>query len=74
MTSAPKGGKTDSIRIRVNPIAHRKAKIVYNFGLSECNRIKGKQNTDCFYIMVSASRIICFIEQSHISLTFYNPS
>ena len=24
----------------VNPIALRKAKIVYNFGLSECNRIK----------------------------------
>ena len=23
-----------------NPIALRKAKIVYNFGLSECNRIK----------------------------------
>ena len=22
------------------PIAHRKAKIVYNFGLSECNRVK----------------------------------
>ena len=24
----------------INPIALRKAKIVYNFGLSECNRIK----------------------------------
>ena len=24
-----------------NPIALRKAKIVYNFGLSECNRVKG---------------------------------
>ena len=23
----------------VNPIAPRKAKIVYNFGLSECNRV-----------------------------------
>ena len=23
-----------------NPIALRKAKIVYNFGLSECNRVK----------------------------------
>ena len=23
-----------------NPIAFRKAKIVYNFGLSECNRVK----------------------------------
>ena len=26
---------------RFNPIALRKAKIVYNFGLSECNRVKG---------------------------------
>ena len=23
-----------------NPVALRKAKIVYNFGLSECNRVK----------------------------------
>ena len=26
----------------LNPIALRKAKIVYNFGLSECKRVKGK--------------------------------
>ena len=26
-----------------NPIALRKAKIVYNFGLSECNRVKHQQ-------------------------------
>ena len=26
----------------VNPITPRKAKIVYNFGLSECNRVKGR--------------------------------
>ena len=25
-----------------NPIALRKSKIVYNLGLSECNRVKGK--------------------------------
>ena len=40
----------------INPIALRKAKIVYNFGLSECNRVKSpsfpkriqliKQHTD----------------------------
>ena len=29
----------------VNPIALRKAKIVYNFGLSECNRVN---DTLCF--------------------------
>ena len=28
--------------LRVSPVAHRKAKIVCNFGLSECNRVKGK--------------------------------
>ena len=26
--------------ILINPIALRKAKIAYNFGLSECNRVK----------------------------------
>ena len=26
--------------LTLNPIALRKAKIVYNFGLSECNRVK----------------------------------
>ena len=26
--------------LNFNPIAFRKAKIVYNFGLSECNRVK----------------------------------
>ena len=28
----------------LNPIALRKAKIVYNFGLSECSRVKGYMN------------------------------
>ena len=28
-----------------NPVAHRKAKIVYHFGLSECNRVKTSQDT-----------------------------
>ena len=27
---------------KINPTALRKAKIVYNFGLSECNRVKQK--------------------------------
>ena len=29
-----------SLSMHLNPIALRKAKIVYNFGLSECNRVK----------------------------------
>ena len=28
----------------LDPIAHRKAKIVYNFGLSECNKVKTSQS------------------------------
>ena len=31
---------TDANISHFNPIALRKAKIVYNFGLSECNRVK----------------------------------
>ena len=27
-------------QVLINPTALRKAKIVYNFGLSECNRVK----------------------------------
>ena len=31
---------TNSVSENVNPFALRKAKIVYNFGLSECSRFK----------------------------------
>ena len=30
-------------RVNLNHIALRKTKIVYNFGLSECSRVKGKE-------------------------------
>ena len=30
----------ESLESNVNPVALRKAKIAYNFGLSECNRVK----------------------------------
>ena len=29
-----------SSAVNINPIALRKAKIAYNFGLSECNKVK----------------------------------
>ena len=29
-----------TVRVKFNPIALRKSKIVCNFGLSECNRVK----------------------------------
>ena len=41
----PFGRGLSKIRCTVNPIALRKAKIVYNFGLSECNRVRGKKST-----------------------------
>ena len=34
----------------INPIALRKAKIVYNFGLSECSRVKGYGYTSMFFL------------------------
>ena len=35
-----KSNNNHDIMTCLNPIALRKAKIVYNFGLSECNRVK----------------------------------
>ena len=32
--------KFNNVNFKLNPIALRKAKIVYNFGLSECIRVK----------------------------------
>ena len=34
-------GSYSTIFHYVNPVARRKTKIAYNFGLSECNRVKG---------------------------------
>ena len=34
----------------LNPIALRKANIVYNFGLSECNRVKMSRHTSVFQL------------------------
>ena len=36
----------------LNPIALRKAKIVYNFGLSKCSRVKVYRYTDMFFFVV----------------------
>ena len=52
-----KGGKnnndraafTVSISIHLNPSAFRKAKIIYNFGLSECNRVKSSFYTNSIH-------------------------
>ena len=37
---------------KFNPVALRKAKIVYNFGLSECNRVEALTSMNSqFYIL-----------------------
>ena len=41
------------ILYRLNPIALRKAKIAYNFGLSECNRVKGIKLVWFFSLQIS---------------------
>ena len=38
-----KVASSESLTSHLNPIALRKAKIAYNFGLSECNRVKCKE-------------------------------
>ena len=49
----------------VNPIALRKVKIVYNFGLSECNRVKNWQKDMEVYPFT-------FNLQKHICSTSYS--
>ena len=41
-----------------NPIALKKAKIVYNFGLSECNRVK--QSFVVFGYMQTVKLLFCY--------------
>ena len=40
MLLTPKAPKKNKNVVEFNAIALRKAKIVYNFGISECNRVK----------------------------------
>ena len=47
----------------INPTAHRKTKIVYNFGLSACSRVKRKT------IVLSKDIKVIFLQYFLISLT-----
>ena len=38
--------QVSALIVLLNPIALRKAKIVYNFGFSECNRVKNSRLID----------------------------
>ena len=41
--------KHKDVPFYLNPIAPREAKIAYNFGLSECNRVNTEIRSDAFY-------------------------
>ena len=57
---------------RNNPIALKKAKIVCNFGLSECNRVKIHQNA-CMFLPVSAVLNNKIHENFYAAENFYQP-
>ena len=40
--------------LALNPIALRKAKIVYNFGLSECNRVNSRHSYELHIVFVQS--------------------
>ena len=42
----------------LNPVALRKAKIVYNFGLSECSRVKSKKIVCRHFIFFFAFQLL----------------
>ena len=44
----------------INPIALRKAKIAYNFGLSECNRVKHLKPVAESYILDKGGNIFYY--------------
>ena len=53
--------------VMLNPAALRKAKIVYTFGLSECNRVKGNNRAVCLekeYVMRTLLNYRIFVVRS----------
>ena len=44
----------------LNPIAFRKAKIVYNFGLSECNKVKVNGYNSIFFCCLGIEETAVF--------------
>ena len=58
-----------------NPVALRKAKIVYNFGLSECNRVNTLRVSDEIHVGEIANSVAldkaAHDEPSHQDLHFY---
>ena len=52
--------------ILFNPTALRKAKIVYNFGFSECNRVKMQR---ALHLM--KERSFCFADHAKMNIQLY---
>ena len=53
----------------VNPVAHRKAKTVYDFGLSECNSVKQIYLEAEFSVFQGKIMLIIFRKNSHFSIS-----
>ena len=49
------------ISVKFNPIALRKAKIAYNFGLSECNRVNDRPS-----LIISPENICLYIDKNTV--------
>ena len=57
--------------VRINPIALRKTKIVYNFGLSECNRVNTLTPLEVFPLTKRLKKSVIFIMTSVFVLSEY---
>ena len=60
--------KSQKLSAFVNPIALRKAKIVYNFGLSECNKVK-KVNMHRVLIHLRYQRLKIFLYRGTMKIS-----
>ena len=49
--------------VQINPIALRKAKIVYNFGLFECNRVNTRigRKTELKLLYMPCTNSVCIV-------------
>ena len=50
--------KQNPVEVVINPIAFRMAKIVYNFGHSECNRVARQLSEDTWGRLVKTNGVV----------------
>ena len=58
-----KSESTLALTSHFNPIALRKAKIAYNFGLCECNRVKIVPQNFCYVMGKAVSGLSHFVQE-----------